>query len=124
MTIASDHAKLDSGPQIIVRVSGGAIIVEGELRESNAQELEKLLHDFAAETGSVVKLDLSGLDIEDGAGLAAAINALRRVRARSSKLVLARAPQMLCHNLYRLGLLEGRCAIELIDMREDEPTGF
>ncbi len=94
------------------------------MRESNAHELEKLLQDFAAETGGVVRLDLSGLDIDDGAGLAAAINTLRRVRARSSKLVLAGAPQMLCHNLYRVGLLEGRRAIELIDMREDEPSGF
>ena len=93
------------------------------MRESNAHELEELLRDFAAETGSVVRLDLSKLDIDDGAGLATAINALRRVRARSSKLVLAGAPQMLCHNLYRLGFLEGRRAIELVDMREDEPAG-
>ena len=124
MIASINHAKLDSGPQIIVRAADGAVIVEGELRESNAHELEKLLHDFAAEAGGVVRLDLSGLDIDDGAGLAAAINALRSVRARSSKLVLARAPQMLCHNLYRLGLLDGRGAIELIDMREDEPAGF
>jgi anti-anti-sigma factor len=124
MTVATDHAKLDSGPQLIARVAGGAISVEGELREANAHEFEKLLQDFATETVSEIRLDLSGLDIDDGVALAAAINALRRVRARSSKLVLAGAPQMLCHNLYRIGLLEGRRAIELIDMRQDEPAGF
>ena len=124
MTTAIDHAKLDPDPQLIARVAEGMISIEGELRESNAHELESLLQDFAAETGGVVTLDLSGLDIDDGAGLAAAINTLRRVRARASKLVLAGAPQMLCHNLYRVGLLDGLRAIELIDMREDEPAGF
>ena len=124
MTLAIDHAKIDSGPQLIARVAGGTIFLEGELRESNAHELEKLLREFATEKGSVIRLDLSGLDIDDGTGLAAAINTLRRLRDRSSKLVLAGAPQMLCHNLYRVGLLEGRRSIELIDMREDEPSGF
>ena len=112
------------GPQLTARAAGAVIIVEGELCEANAEELEPLVRAFTSKTLGAVRLDLSGLDIDDGAGLAAAINFLRRLRSRSSKLVLAGAPQMLCHNLYRVGLLDGRDPIELVDMRQDEPAGF
>ncbi|HEX5734264.1 MAG TPA: STAS domain-containing protein [Blastocatellia bacterium] len=99
-------------------------MVEGELCEATASELDALFETFASEPSGAVTLDLSGLDIDDGAGLAAAINFLRRLRSRSSRLVLTGAPQMLCHNLYRVGMLEGNHPIELIDMRQDEPSGF
>lgn len=112
------------GPQLIARAAGEALIIEGELCEANAEKLQNLLEAFASQTRGAVSLDLSGLDIDDGIGLAAAINALRRLRSRSSKLMLLGAPQMLCHNLYRVGLLEGDDRIELIDMRQDEPAGF
>ena len=112
------------GPQLIARAAGDTMIVEGELCEATAPGLDALLEAFAPEGRGAVTLDLSGLDIDDGAGLAAAINSLRRLRSRSSKLVLTGAPQMLCHNLYRVGLLEGSNPIELIDMRQDEPAGF
>ena len=100
------------------------MVVEGELCEATAPELDALLEIFASGARGAVTLDLAGLDIDDGAGQAAAINFLRRVRSRSSRLVLTGAPQMLCHNLYRVGLLEGSNPIELIDMRQDEPAGF
>ena len=71
----------------------------------------------------MVILDLHGLDIEDGVALATCINSLRELRARTSGLVLRGAPQMLGHNLYRTGMLEGPRAVELIEMRLDEPSG-
>jgi anti-anti-sigma factor len=109
---------------VIARAAGNVIVIEGELCGANADEFEDILQAFASRSRSAVTLDLSGLDIDDGAGLVAAVNALRRLRARSSKLVLAGAPQMLCHNLYRVGLLDGNRSIELIDMRQDEPSGY
>ena len=116
--------KYSCGPQLIARAAGDTITVEGELCEATATELDALLETFALQSRGAVTLDLSGLDIDDGAGLAAAINFLRRLRSCSSRLVLTGAPQMLCHNLYRVGLLDGRHPIELIDMRQDEPSGF
>ena len=47
---------------------------------------------------------------------------LRRLRAAAGGLVVRNAPQMLGHNLYRTGMLEGDGGVELIEMRLDEPT--
>ena len=112
------------GPQLIARAAGDTIIIEGELCEATASELDALVGTFASQARGAISLDLSRLDIDDGAGLVAAIDFLRRLHSRSSKLVLTGAPQMLCHNLYRVGLLGGGDPIELIDMRQDEPAGF
>jgi anti-anti-sigma regulatory factor len=101
----------------------GAVAIEGELSRDNASEFERLLRSLDAGQDGRVVLDLHGFDIDDGEGLVTAINSLRELRARSSGVVLAGAPQMLAHNLYRLGML-GVGAIELIDMRLDEPAGF
>ncbi len=96
-----------------------SVVIEGELNSENAIEFDSFLRSLEAHR--TITLDLAGLDIEDGLALATAINALRELRARSARVIVARAPQLLGHNLYRLGLLE---SIELVDMREDEPSGF
>lgn len=101
---------------------GETIVIEGELTEANRDELEKAVNALTRDARREIRLDLYGLDIEDGLALAAAINLLRRLRARAERIVLEGAPQMLCHNLYRVGLLDER-RIELIDMRADEPAG-
>ncbi len=72
-------------------------------------------------TKDVVKLDLSRLDIEGGVAIAAAVNAIRALAACSKRVIISGAPQMLGHNLYRIGMLEG--AIEFVDIRLDEPLG-
>ena len=105
-------------------VCDGAILVEGDLREQNARDFESRIRTLVVEPGDLVILDLSGLDIEDGIALATCINSLRDLRARVSGIVLRGAPQMLGHNLYRTGMLEGASAIELVDMRQDESSGF
>ena len=51
------------------------------------------------------------------------VNALRALRRRCRRLVLVHAPQILAHNLYRVGMLDGEDAVELEAMREDEPYG-
>ena len=101
--------------------------IEGELTEANAPEFERRLQAFGAKAmrrGSTERiLEISRLDIEDGVALVTTINALRALRARSRRLVLRGAPQMLGHNLYRTGMLDGSAAIELVDMRLDEANG-
>jgi anti-anti-sigma regulatory factor len=106
--------------RVIQRKPGEEAAIEGDLTEANAEEFERHIDALAPDARSEVTLDLYMLDIADGVALAAAINSLRRLRARSARIILKGAPQMLCHNLYRVGLLEDNF-IELIDMRLDEP---
>jgi ABC-type transporter Mla MlaB component len=95
-------------------------VVEGELTRANAAHFEQELNAIESET-STIELDLSALDITDGAALAILVDSLRRLSTRLSRLVLTGAPQMLGHNLYRIGVLKEDGIIQLVDMRCDEP---
>jgi hypothetical protein len=101
--------------------------IEGDLTEANATQFEKRMSEFGAKAvGEGVTeriLEMSRLDIEDGVALVTALNSLRQLRARSSALVVSGAPQILGHNLYRAGMLDGSAAVGLVDMRLDEPSG-
>lgn len=101
----------------IGRAYDGSIMTEGELNSENAIEFESFLRTVEAHSKTIT-LDLLALDIEDGVALATTVNALRELRARAARVIIRGAPQLLGHNLYRLGLLE---SLELVDMREDEP---
>lgn len=100
-----------------------AVLIEGELTEANVGEFERRMNELGQEPLREITLDLYGLDIDDGIALVTVINSLRRLRAHAARVVLKGAPQMLGHNLYRVGLLDDG-AIELIDMRLDEPSGI
>jgi anti-anti-sigma regulatory factor len=100
------------------------VIVEGDLTGENAAEFESQMREINSDLSRSIKLDFSALDIEDGLGIATAVNVLRELRSRTNHLAIVGAPQMLGHNLYRVGLLDGSSAIDLVDMREDEPAGF
>ncbi|HYP29914.1 MAG TPA: STAS domain-containing protein [Blastocatellia bacterium] len=114
----------DSEIRLTVRAAGRSASLEGDLSEANAPEFESLLSSLEVDGRAAFALDLSGLDIGDGVAAATAVSCLRMLRARAGRLTLSGAPQILGHNLYRVGLLEGAGAIELIDMRLDEPSGF
>jgi anti-anti-sigma regulatory factor len=105
------------------RREAGAIAIEGELTHVNAEAFEKALTTLDVEANGRLVLDMFGFDIDDGVGVATAINALRDLLKRVGRLQLTGAPQILCHNLYRVGLLDANTTIELIDMRQDEPYG-
>jgi anti-anti-sigma regulatory factor len=116
---ANDNAEL----QIIQLAESNTILIAGDLAEANALEFERQINALNIDPGSSsIILNLHGLDIDDGAALATVVNAIRRLRTRASRLVLIGAPQMLGHNLYRVGLLGGEHAIELVEMRQDEPA--
>jgi anti-anti-sigma regulatory factor len=108
----------------VIQWSGNTIIIEGDLTASNADEFARCLLALDPNARGEIRLALGGLDIDDGAAIAVAVNAIRQLGARASKLILIGAPQMLCHNLYRIGLLGDGSHIELVDMRQDEPAGF
>jgi ABC-type transporter Mla MlaB component len=101
-----------------------AIAVVGDLNESNASAFAAQARELPAEAGKPLTLNLRGLEIADAISVAICVNVLRELRARVGSLVLQGAPQMLGHNLYRVGMLEGPRAIELLDMRLDEPGAF
>ena len=98
------------------------VIIEGELTEANAEEFERRMNELIQKPQREITLDLYGLDIDDGIALVTVINSLRRLRDQTARIVLKGAPQMLGHNLYRVGMLDDD-AITLIDMRLDEPSG-
>lgn len=110
--------------RIIERSIDEPVTVEGDLNAENAAEFESRMRAINSDPSRRIILNFSALDIEDGVGIATAVNVLRELRSRTNHLVLVGAPQMLGHNLYRIGLLDGSAAIELVDMREDEPAGF
>lgn len=99
------------------------MVIEGELNFANAEAFEKALAALEVEANGKLVLDMFGFDVDDGVGVATAINALRDLLKRVGRLQLTSAPQILCHNLYRVGLLDANTTIELVDMRQDEPYG-
>ena len=101
-------------------LSAGGLVITGELtREECAR--------FATEVAAVsplpdpLRLDLRSFDIADGMAMVAAVNAVRHL-ARGRRLILHGGPQILAHNLYRVGDLEGG-SLMLEATREDEPYG-
>ena len=112
-----------AGDDLKVRREGDIIRVSGDLRLSNAERLERELLAQVPSEVETLTLDLSDLDIEDGVSVVVALNTLRELRTRCRRLVVKGAPQVLGHNLYRVHDLEGPDAIELVDLREDEPYG-
>jgi anti-anti-sigma regulatory factor len=108
--------------RVIARRANHASI-EGDLTAGNAEQFARSLLALDPDARGEIRLDLRALDMDDGAAIAVAVNALRQLSARATKLTLIGAPQMLCHNLYRIGLLGGS-RLELVDMRQDEPAGF
>lgn len=118
---ANDQADL----QVIQLAASNSVMIAGDLSEANALEFERRINALKFAPGSSsITLNLHDLDIEDGMALATLVNAIRRLRARAMRLVLIGAPQMLGHNLYRVGLLGADRTIELVEMRQDEPAGF
>lgn len=110
------------GIGVRVRQGGAAIEVEGMLSASEGQSFEARLEAAPIAPGRCT-LDLSRLDIEDAAAAVSAVNGVRGLLARTGRLVILGAPQVLGHNLYRVGLLGEGSTVELVDMREDEAYG-
>ena len=99
------------------------IIVEGILARTTAGSLDGLLANLWGKTPGPAALDLMDLEIEDAEGIVALLDLIRARRGGGFALTLIGAPQLLGHNLYRMGLLDCPNPIRLVDMRQDEPAG-
>ena len=93
----------------------------GELTQDNCGHFESLVAAQALPAGAV-RVEMGEFDIVDGVAAVAAVNVVRRL-ARERRLVLVHAPQILGHNLYRVGALGDDSNIVLEAMREDEAYG-
>ena len=96
--------------------------LSGELNEENAAEVDEAFRNLSVASHDATVLDMSALDITDGVGVTTMINAIRHLLERTNKVIIIAAPQMLAHNLYRVGMLADS-RIELVDIREEEPYG-
>lgn len=99
----------------------GAVTLSGELDLAATDALAAAFPGDAA-AGAVV-LEMSELDVLEGPPVAAFVSLLRELARHATRLTLVAAPQLLAHNLYRVGALQGRWAIVLVDPREEEPYG-
>jgi anti-anti-sigma regulatory factor len=104
----------------IIQSTPNRIEIEGELSAAALDDFNAGLVPIAVDPRQKVHLDLSRLDIDDGIGVAAAVQACRRLHLTSAGLVIIGSPQILAHNLYRVGLLGGESPVTLIEMRQDE----
>lgn len=102
--------------------SGGARL-DGDLHAGAIGELDDVAFALSQDASQPLVLDLGGLEILDGISMVAMVNLVRRLRAGRARLTLREAPQLLAHNLYRVGMLDGPGAVALVDTRREEPDG-
>ena len=67
-------------------------------------------------------IDLTDLDDLDGQSVAVMVDIVRHALDGGVRVAVHRAPQMLAHTFYKIGLLS-QPQFELIDPRQDEPYG-
>lgn len=104
--------------ELRVTLCDDSLSIDGDLNRRNAP----LMLQWLEEQPPIPTLELEGLDIEDGVAATLAVNAVRLLGSRVPLLRIIHAPQLLAHNLYRVGLLlQG--GIVLVAVREEEPYG-
>lgn len=92
----------------------------GELRGAEPDWLSRAM----AEVGpAAVVVELQEVDVADGTGALLGVDLVRRLLTHCGRVELRHAPQLLAHNLYRVGLLEGPGVVALVEPREEEPYG-
>ena len=90
--------------------------------EPTARDLESLLGELErSRPPDEVVVDLADLDLEDAADVVALAEGLRSASARSSRVEILEAPQVLAHTLYRIGALQNQSLV-LTDPRNELGT--
>ena len=101
-----------------VTVDEGRVGLHGELRLDAAISLCR----WFDTAGEIAVIERDDFDIADGVACARLVNLIRRILSRQETLAIYGAPQVLAHNLYRIGLLaDERLVLKAI--REDEAYG-
>jgi anti-anti-sigma regulatory factor len=102
----------------IVHGSDGVLYVAGDLHRGNVAEFGTELLASARAARPPLVIDLFELELDDGAAVLAAVDALRAL----GSVTVRQAPHWLAHSLYRINAL-GDDAIVLEAPREEEPYG-
>ncbi len=92
--------------------------ISGELEVNDLPLVAKALAKSPAE----ISLLLDGLDISDGTAMAGFTRLLADLLDRGQPLTLCKPPQLVVHNLYRIGR-HPHPLLNVIDMREEEAYG-
>jgi anti-anti-sigma regulatory factor len=67
-----------------------------------------------------ITIDMRQAELEDATLIGALVDQIRQAALRSGRVQLLEPPQVLAHNLYRVGALEGDSTIQLVDPRESD----
>lgn len=111
-----------SEQRLLFTMKSDGWVIDGELDHHNTAALRAWCERIPA-VQDAYTLELGGLDILDAEGGAAAIDAIRLLLQRTPTLIIAHAPHLLSHTLYRLGMLESDARLDLFEPRQEEPYG-
>lgn len=114
--------KLPPLHHLTITLLPGAIRLAGELTAEEGATLAQWFNTLPPQDASP-KLELFDLEIVDGVAATHAVNIVRSLLHRYAEVTLEGAPQLLAHNLYRVGLLYDGAPLHLIATREEEPYG-
>lgn len=125
MSHPSDPQVLISEPEFelscIDRVDGPQYTLVGDVNSAGAARILEALQAESPRGGQATWM-MEEAELTDGPSVTRMVEAARLLLKRHDRLCIVRAPQMLAHSIYRLGMLEGDSGIELIEPREEEGT--
>jgi ABC-type transporter Mla MlaB component len=95
------------------------LILSGVLQAGELAEQRRELERVSSE--GPLEIEMGGLDIEDGASMSFLASWIKRLLRRNTEVAVIGAPQLLIHNLYRIGY-HPHAGLHVREMRRDEPT--
>jgi len=100
---------------------GNTVWVEllGDLESSDCNCLQAFWDCHVGDDLLAVDIDMTGVEDIDSQSVAVLTNLIRAHVTAGTEVTIHRAPQMLAHTLYKIGLLD-HSALTLIDPRSDE----
>ncbi len=106
---------------VTVMLEGHTLTLSGTLERDTIAGLNLALARLSP-PGGAIAVELDAFEIADGLAAVAMVNLIRHIAA-TRHVTLCNAPQLLGHNLYRVGALAAGGMIELRALRDEEPYG-
>ncbi len=106
---------------VAVWLEGHTLTLSGTLEQDTIAALDAAVERLSLPLGAI-DIELGAFDIADGLAAVAMVNLIRRIAA-TRPVTLCNAPQLLGHNLYRVGALAAGGMIALQALRDEEPYG-
>lgn len=103
-----------------VQLCGNTLVLRGSLDATTIPSLMAAVDRLSLPLS--LSLELAEFDLADSAAAVAMVGLVRRL-ALGRRVTLCNAPQLLAHNLYRVGALGIDSSIVLRTPREEEPYG-